>query len=128
MVFLATTRRACDDYTALNTEAALWLSATVLTHEEVRRLRSAGKSVTTFAHEVRSDGVRQTPGASAAPAGDGRLRCGFADGKRGDKRPRPEAECLLHVAQPTQTVPLIPEENLSELPEPPLSFGLTGAH
>jgi hypothetical protein len=55
MVFLATTRRAYDDYIALNTQAALWLSAAVLTDEEVRRLRSAGKKVTTFAHEVRSD-------------------------------------------------------------------------
>lgn len=54
-LFLATTRRGCDDYIALNTAAALWLSATVLTEEEVRRLRSAGKSITTFAHEVRSD-------------------------------------------------------------------------
>jgi hypothetical protein len=55
MAFLATTRRAFDDYVALNIDAALWVSATLVGDEEVRRLRSAGKSVTTFAYEVRSE-------------------------------------------------------------------------
>lgn len=55
MVFLATTRHAFDDYVALNPDAALWVSATMVGDEEVRRLRSAGKSVTTFAYEVRPD-------------------------------------------------------------------------
>jgi hypothetical protein len=55
MVFLATTRRGYDDYLALRTKAALWISAAVLTDDELEQLRSQGRNVTTFAHEVRSD-------------------------------------------------------------------------
>ena len=52
MVFLATTRRGYDDYRALNTRAVLWVSAGVLSEEELKHLRSEGRSVTTFAYEV----------------------------------------------------------------------------
>ena len=50
--------RTYDDYIALNTEALLWLSAAVLTHEEVKSLRSAEKDVTTFADSSTYPGGR----------------------------------------------------------------------
>jgi hypothetical protein len=55
MVFLATTRRGYDAYMALNQTAGLWISTAVLTEEELRRLRSEGRHVTTFAHAVGTD-------------------------------------------------------------------------
>lgn len=55
MVFLATTRRALGDYIAMNTEGSLWISASLAAEDQVACLRSAGKNVTTFSHEIRSD-------------------------------------------------------------------------
>ena len=54
MVFFATTRKGFDEYIALNVTAPLWLSASVSNGYEVRRLRDAGKNVTTFDYEINS--------------------------------------------------------------------------
>jgi hypothetical protein len=55
VVFLATTRRGYESFMALNAGAALWLSAGLLTAEELSRSRDRGIKVTDFAHEIRSD-------------------------------------------------------------------------
>jgi hypothetical protein len=51
VVFLATTRRAVEEYLSLGIEAALWVSGGVLGEDEVLRLRKS-RSVSIFAKQM----------------------------------------------------------------------------
>lgn len=52
MVFLVTSRRGCDAYATLNCGAPLWLSAGVLSSDEISDLRARGYDVSTFSYVV----------------------------------------------------------------------------
>lgn len=56
MVFFVMTRRAFESYMRLaDTEAALWVSAGVLSMQELASLRAKGMSITDFHHAVAPD-------------------------------------------------------------------------
>ena len=50
VVFLVTSRRGYDAYVTLNSGAPLWLSAGVLSSDEISDLRARGCDVTTFSY------------------------------------------------------------------------------
>jgi hypothetical protein len=52
VVFLATTRRGYESFMTLNARAALWLSAGLLTSDELRHARDRGLNVTDFDYEI----------------------------------------------------------------------------
>ena len=52
MVFLATTRRGYESFMTLNAGDALWLSAGLLTADELREMRGQGIKVTDFDYEI----------------------------------------------------------------------------
>jgi hypothetical protein len=52
VVFLATSRRGYDAYMSLNSCAPLWLSAGILSPEEIGALRAREYNVTTFSYVV----------------------------------------------------------------------------
>jgi hypothetical protein len=52
VVFLATTRRGYESFMTLNAGAALWLSAGLLTADELREARDRGLHVTDLSYEI----------------------------------------------------------------------------
>jgi hypothetical protein len=52
MVFLATTRRAYEACIALDSGAALWVSAGILSLHEIRDLRDRGYRITDFSYVI----------------------------------------------------------------------------